>query len=111
MGHAEQRTADARLTALIGEWDVEGTMPIEPPIGEGEAGLAQHDFDSRGVARVYAMTITDEAWTLAREHPGFSQRFVGAFSGDGRVIDGRWEICRDGSNWGLDFRLMYTKSS
>jgi hypothetical protein len=46
---------------------------------------ARHYFDSRGVARVYAMTITDEAWTLVREHPGFSQRFVGAFSGDGRV--------------------------
>jgi len=146
MSDAEQSTADDRLTPLIGEWDVEGTLPIEPPmtvrgrtsfewreggrfvvqrwtvehrdfpdgiaiLGEGEAGLAQHYFDSRGVARVYAMTITDEAWTLAREHPGFSQRFVGAFSGDGRVIDGRWEICRDGSNWGLDFRLTYTKSS
>jgi len=72
---------------------------------------ARRYFDSRGVARVYAMTITDEAWTLVREHPGFSQRFVGAFSGDGRVIDGRWEICRDGSNSELDCRLKYTKSS
>jgi hypothetical protein len=53
-----------------------------PRTHEGEAGLAQPYFDSRGVAR-----------------------------GDGRVIDGRWEICRDGSNWGLDFRLTYTKSS
>jgi hypothetical protein len=31
--------------------------------------------------------------------------------GVARVIDGRWEICRDGSNWELDFRLKYTKSS
>ena len=72
---------------------------------------ARRYFDSRGVARVYAMTITDEAWTLVREHPGFSQRVVGAFSGDGRVIEDRWEICRDGSNWELDFRLKYTKTS
>jgi hypothetical protein len=88
-GHAAHRAAD------------DGSRP----------DLAQHYFDSRGVARVYAMTITDEAWTLVREHPGFSQRFVGAFSGDGRVIDGRWEICRDGSNSELDCRLKYTKSS
>ena len=146
MNNPEQSTADARLAPLLGEWDVEGALPTEPPmtvrgrtsfewleggrfvvqrwtvehpefpdgiaiLGEGEAGFAQHYFDSRGVARVYAMTITDEAWTLAREHPGFSQRFVGAFSGDRRVIDGRWEICRDGSNWELDFHLKYAKSS
>ena len=111
MGDAERRTAGARLTALIGEWDVEGTLPIEPPIGEGEAGLAQHYFDSRGVARVYAMTITDEAWTLVREHPGFSQRFFGTFSDDGRTIEGRWEKRLDDANWELDFPMTYTKAS
>ena len=80
-------------------------------LGEGEAGFAQHYFDSRGVARVYAMSVTDEAWMLSREDPGFSQRFVGAFSDDGDAIHGRWEKCLDGVDWELDFHLTYTKAS
>jgi hypothetical protein len=80
-------------------------------LGEGEAGFAQHYFDSRGVGRVYAMSLADGVWQLSREHPGFSQRFVGTFSDDGRTIDGRWEMCTDDSNWELDFHLRYTKAS
>lgn len=146
MSNSEPNTRDARLEPLAGEWQVEGNLPVEPPVqvrgrtsfewldggrflvqrwtvehpafpdgiailGEGEAGFAQHYFDSRGVARVYAMTVTDEAWELAREHPGFSQRFIGTFSDDGSTINGRWERCLDGTNWELDFHLTYTKSS
>jgi hypothetical protein len=80
-------------------------------LGEGEAGFAQHYFDSRGVARVYAMSLTDEAWELSRDHPGFSQRFIGTFSDDGATIAGRWEKSTDGSSWELDFELKYTKAS
>jgi hypothetical protein len=79
-------------------------------LGEGESGFAQHYFDSRGVARVYAMSVTDETWELSRESPEFSQRFIGTFSEDGSTITGRWEKL-DGSNWELDFHLTYTKSS
>jgi hypothetical protein len=79
-------------------------------LGEGESGFAQHYFDSRGVARVYAMSVTDETWELSRESPEFSQRFIGKFSEDGSTITGRWEKL-DGSNWELDFHLTYTKSS
>jgi hypothetical protein len=80
-------------------------------LGEGEAGFAQHYFDSRGVARVYALTVTDEVWELAREHPGFSQRFVGAFADGGRRIDGRWEKRLDDVDWELDFHLTYTRAA
>jgi hypothetical protein len=80
-------------------------------LGEGEDGFAQHYFDSRGVARVYAMTVTDAAWKLSREHPGFSQRFVGEFADGGRRIDGRWEKCVDGSTWELDFHLTYVRAA
>jgi hypothetical protein len=80
-------------------------------LGEGESGLAQHYFDSRGVARVYAMSVSDETWELSRDAPGFAQRFVGAFSDDGSTITGRWEKSTDGSDWKLDFHLTYTKSS
>jgi hypothetical protein len=80
---------------------------------DGE-GYTQHYFDSRGVARLYAMTFDEGLWTLLRETPDFtpldfSQRFTGRFSDDGNVIQGRWETSGDGSTWELDFELTYTR--
>ena len=110
-GHAVFEWVDGRRF-LVQRWTIE--HPDFPNgiaiLGEGESGLAQHYFDSRGVARVYAMSVTDETWELSRESPEFSQRFIGTFSEDGSTITGRWEKL-DGSNWELDFHLTYTKSS
>jgi hypothetical protein len=74
----------------------------------------QHYFDSRGVVRIYAMTFDGRVWTLERTTPdftplSFAQRYVGTFSDDGSVIDGRWEIARDGASWELDFGLTYVR--
>ena len=74
----------------------------------------QHYFDSRGIARIYAMEFSDGVWTLVRDSADFtplefSQRFTGMFSSDGQRINGRWETSRDGSNWEHDFDLTYTK--
>jgi hypothetical protein len=60
---------------------------------DGQA-FTQHYYDSRGVARVYAMTFSDGVWTLLRDAPDFSpldfwQRFTGEFSADGGTISGR----------------------
>ena len=73
----------------------------------------QHYFDSRGVARVYAMTFDGTVWTLIRETADFSpldfsQRFTGTLSDDGDIIAGRWET-RTGSSWEHDFDLRYTR--
>ena len=73
-------------------------------------------FDSRGIARVYAMDFRDGVWTLLRKTPDFTplefaQRFIGTFSADGRRIDGRWEQSKDGSDWALDFHLSHTRPS
>jgi hypothetical protein len=75
---------------------------------------SQHYFDSRGVARVYAMSFRDGVWGLLRDSPDLSpldflQRFTGAFSGDGSTIRGRWESSWDGTSWERDFDLTYTK--
>jgi hypothetical protein len=98
---------------LVERWTVE--HPDFPNgiaiLGEGESGLAQHYFDSRGVARVYEMSVSDDAWELRRQSPGFSQRFIGMFGDSGNTIAGRWEKCADGSNWELDFHLTYMRSS
>lgn len=74
----------------------------------------QHYFDSRGVARLYAMTFTDRVWTLRRESPDFApldfhQRFTGTLGEDGDTINGAWEIRRDGADWQHDFTLDYRR--
>jgi hypothetical protein len=82
---------------------------------EGRGTYLQHYFDSRGVARVYDMGLADGVWTLSRTKPDFSplrfwQRFEGAFSEDGRKIEGLWETSRDeGATWERDFEITYTR--
>ena len=66
-------------------------------------------FDSRGVSRIYEMSLEDGAWKMWREAPGFSQRFSGSFSENGTTIRGTWEKSNDGSSWEHDFDLTYTK--
>jgi len=68
-------------------------------------------FDSRGVSRIYKMTFSGGIWTIWRDFPGFSQRFLGTFSDDGNVITARWEKSADGSHWEHDFDLKYIKVS
>ena len=67
-------------------------------------------YDSRGVSRIYRMSLSGGIWTLWRDFPGFSQRFNGEFSEDGSVITAYWEKSSDGSNWERDFDLTYTKA-
>jgi hypothetical protein len=103
---------------LIQRWEV--PVPETPDglaiIGfdEGRGTYLQHYFDSRGIARVYAMSLKDGVWTLRREAPDFSpldfaQRYTGTFSDDGRTIVGRWEIAHDGSTWEHDFDLTHVR--
>jgi hypothetical protein len=103
---------------LLERWEVPGLDPLEMPaagiavIGtdpESEGNFLQHYFDSRGVARIYKMTVGDGVWKLWRDSPDFSQRYTGTFSDDGRTISGAWEICHDGATWEHDFDLTYTK--
>jgi hypothetical protein len=100
----------------------------EIPIPEAPDGLTivsadletgaytQHYYDSRGVVRLYAMTLADGVWTLTRESPDFTslefrQRFTGTFSADGDTIDGAWESApTDGGEWEHDFALTYRRA-
>jgi len=119
---------DARGRVVF-EWMTGGQFLLqrwEVPVPEAPDGLAiigldgsgpaylQHYFDSRGVARVYAMSFDDRVWKLSRTTADFSpldflQRFTGTFSDDGRTIEGSWEICHDGSTWEHDFDIVYTR--
>lgn len=108
-----------------GTWVVQRwTVPIpEAPDGiailgydEGRDTLLQHYFDSRGVARVYEMTLENGVWTLERTKADFSpyefaQRFEGHFSEDGRRIDGTWFISTDKHHYEKDFDLNYIRAT
>ena len=76
------------------------------------ATLLQHYFDSRGVVRVYDMSLAGNTWQLMRIGQDFSQRFIGVFDESRDVITGSWEASSDdGATWEHDFDLTYTKAS
>jgi hypothetical protein len=103
---------------LVQRWEI----PIpEAPDGlavygydEGRQTLLQHYFDTRGVVRVYEMTLDDGSWKLERNKEDFSpldfsQRFTGTFSDDGKTIEGTWEIAHDHATYEKDFDITYRK--
>jgi hypothetical protein len=121
--------ADAGARVVF-EWLAGGQFLVQRwwvPLPEAPDGIAligqdpatngryrQHYFDSRGVARVYHMTLDDCMWKLWRDEADFSpldfrQRFTGTISRDCQVIEGAWEICHDGNSWRHDFHLTYRK--
>lgn len=78
-------------------------------VGPGQDAFTQHYYDSRGVARIYQMTLDGSTWKLWREAPGFWQRFTGLISDDGDTITGAWEGSADGKQWKHDFGLTYLR--
>lgn len=79
-------------------------------VGTDPETFEQHYYDSRGVARVYQMSLNEGTWKLWREAPGFHQRYTGVLSEDGNRITGAWEKSADGSEWKHDFELSYIKT-
>jgi len=142
----ELNSALKNLDILVGEWELEGVWPHDPPRAlhgqasfqwiEGGAFLlyqTQIDrpefpgttaiigpddvaetysmlyFDSRGVSRIYEMSLEDGVWKLWRNWPGYSQRFVGRFDEDQNTITTRWEKSTNGLEWEHDFDLVYKR--
>ena len=101
-------------TFLIQRWHID--LPDAPDgiavIGydEDQQSLLQHYFDSRGVSRVYEMSLRDGTWRLERSAPGFSQRYSGVFDASGDTIAGSWELSKDGKHWAHDFDLTYRRA-
>jgi hypothetical protein len=91
----------------------------EPGIPSGIAVFGSDDatgecsmlyFDERGVSRRYEVSLRDDVWAWWRNAPGFSQRFTGAITADGRTIIGGGELSRDGTSWEPDLQLTYTRA-
>ena len=97
-------------TYLVQRWMLPRPFPSGISIiGRDGARYAMHYFDSRGVGRVYKMSLRSGVWTLSRNDPDFAQRFRGRFSDRGRTITGAWEISEDGKKWQHDFDVTYRK--
>ena len=105
------------------EWIEDGAVlvmrqseqPGTPPSARWAIGRdeADPDFkvlysDSRGVSRIYEMSFTEGTWRLWRDHPGFSQRFEGQVSPNGKKIVAHWEKSFDSATWEHDFDVTYT---
>lgn len=78
-----------------------------------DGGLAQHYFDSRGVHRLFDMTLADGVWTLDRKAAGpkdFDQRMKATFSADGTLITAEFEL-RDSQTHQMrhDFSVTYRR--
>lgn len=76
---------------------------------ETTGNYKQHYFDSRGVERIYGMSLVDNVWRQWRDEPGFSQRFTGKIGDHGRLITARWEKSVDGATWETDFEFSIKK--
>jgi hypothetical protein len=79
------------------------------PADGDESRLRMHYFDSRGVFRIYDVSVDDAAWRWWRDAPGFSQRFTGLISADGDTIDGRSQLCQDDVHWTDDLQITYRR--
>ena len=65
--------------------------------------------DSRGVSRVYLMSLKKNTWRLWRDNSEFSQRFEATVSPDRRLMSGRWERRSAGGDWEHDFAATYSR--
>jgi hypothetical protein len=79
--------------------------------GVTDGQLSMHYFDSRGVHRVYAVTLGERAWTASRDAPELSQRVTHSFSDDGDTITGLAKLSYDGSNWEDDLTITYRRAA
>jgi hypothetical protein len=79
-------------------------------IGASTEGLSMYYFDSRGVHRVYEVSLSEGVLRFWRDAPGFSQRFTGTFDDDGNTISGLAELSRDGSSWNDDLEITYRRA-
>jgi hypothetical protein len=83
--------------------------PGTDPSAAGKPQLNMHYFDSRGVFRVYDVSIDDASLRFWRDAPGFSQRFTGTFADGVDAIVGRWQLSRDDLSWDDDLQIEYRR--
>lgn len=66
---------------------------------------SMHYFDSRGVHRIFTVSLIGGTLRYARNAPDLSQRFTLTVSDDLETIAGRGELSRDGTSWRDDLAV------
>lgn len=66
-------------------------------------------FDERKVSRKYDVSVGDNVVQWWRNAPNFLQRYTWTIVDDGNTIIGKGELSRDGTHWGKDLDLTYTR--
>lgn len=82
-------------------------------------GLHMHYFDSRGVHRVYVLTLHEDGWELAMDKDApagafatapFSQQMRFVLGDQDRTIAGRGRLSEDGVTWEDDLQVTYRRT-
>jgi hypothetical protein len=111
-GHASFRWAEGGAFVLFKAAVPDSPFPSQTSLMAPDDSAATYCmlyFDSRGVSRIYQMSLEEDVWKLWRNFPGFSQRFTATFREDHNVLEGAWEISTDGTSWEHDFNIKYMK--
>ena len=76
-------------------------------------GLRWHYFDSRGVHRIFELTVTDDGWEIGRDvtefSSDFSQRLTVTFADDGNTMIGTSQLSYDNKTWNDDLQITYRR--
>jgi hypothetical protein len=62
------------------------------------------------MSRIYETSVSEGLWQLWRNNTGFSQRFEGRVTPDGKMIVAHWEKSFHGATWEHDFTVTYTRA-
>jgi hypothetical protein len=91
-------------------WAGSRDEPAVMVIGRSDArdAFTALSWDSRGVARVFAMTWGDGEWTLFREDPDFHQRIVAKVEQD-RIVASVDASEDAGTTWRKDVDLLFER--
>lgn len=82
-------------------------------LGDTE-GLRWHYFDSRGVHRLFDLTVTGDGLEIGREVPAssedFSQTLRIVFADDDRTMTGLSRLSHDNETWNDDLAITYRRA-
>jgi hypothetical protein len=96
------------IIGLTGHDRVDPGAHAAPPAADNSQ-LQMHYYDSRGVLRVYQVSIDLASWRIWRDAPGFSQRYTGTVTDGGDTIVGRWQLREDDVHWVDDLEITYRR--
>ena len=77
-------------------------------------GLHMHYFDTRGVYRLFELTVSADGWAIAigpHGDPPLSLRVAYTFEHADRKMSGKGQLSYDDVNWDDDLEITYLRAS